>query len=562
LSVRIIHQTWNTASVPENVFPKAWINSWIKHNSGWQYRLWTDEINRHFVKKFYPQLLSLFDSYDQPIKRSDTIRYCILDRVGGLYVDLDCICYAPIDDQIEGKDILLGIEPKKHWNDVLKGKPFLSNAFMYSKPGHSFWKYVFDEMLRHRFKNQCPVDETGPLLITRAYEKYLSDGNKAVDFLSFEQFPWADKLSNNLADPMRMKFVDGIKLSTKTKVIHVSVSTWSPDFKIEKFSRIGVPQIPSVRKLPVQKTTEQALRQVVEGIQLLLDASKLDYDILLKRRVPTNTTIAKGKNMRVGFTIIFNGLHHLKHNDYIDRIAGMFDLFVFVEGASGNKGSTSWCKPIPDKYHKNWRSNDGTVEFLQDFCASHQNVVLANNFVSHDGPWESKDLMCNVALRVIKSKIPDVNGSFLWEIDADEQWTPEQLDAAEKELVQHGGDCGMFWCDYFVGPGLVARGVWGEGKNSEYRRLWKWKGQEFQSHEPPLLQGGNGKIALLSPRFQHYAYFYPQDVQFKESFYTGHENIFAMWSALQGCTEWPQPLSKLVSGPWGKTATLIHKTSD
>jgi hypothetical protein len=111
----------------------------------------------------------------------------------------------------------------------------------------------------------------------------------------------------------------------------------------------------------------------------------------------------------------------------------------------------------------------------------------------------------------------------------------------------------------------VAKGCWGEGNDpadpikNAYRRMWAWDGRLFSKHEPPTLYGGNGTEVLLGQRFQHYAYVYESDVAFKESYYSGHENITAMWRELQKCTEWPQPLSKLISGPWGLTKTVIHK---
>ena len=69
---------------------------------------------------------------------------------------------------------------------------------------------------------------------------------------------------------------------------------------------------------------------------------------------------------RVAFTIILNGLHHLKHNDYYKFMIDNFDLWVIAEGAVESRGSTSWCKKMPDNLHNNGRSVDGTLEFLTE----------------------------------------------------------------------------------------------------------------------------------------------------------------------------------------------------
>jgi len=247
--------------------------------------------------------------------------------------------------------------------------------------------------------------------------------------------------------------------------------------------------------------------------------------------------------MRIGLTIIFNGLHHLLHNDYAVKLANILDYWIIVEGAAGNTGSTKWCKKIPDKYHNNGNSVDGTVDFLKKLKGV--KIIFAN------GIWKSKDEMVNRAIKEIKQ-----NKAFLWQIDIDEQWTAKQIGEAEKNL---NGDTGMFLCDYYVGKNLIAKGEWGEGKKLPYRRLWKWRGQSFASHEPPILKGGNGKEVLLKQRFKHYAYYFPQDVKFKENYYTGHRNIYQRWLDLQKETKFPQSISRLISGSWGKTKTEVIK---
>lgn len=254
--------------------------------------------------------------------------------------------------------------------------------------------------------------------------------------------------------------------------------------------------------------------------------------------------------MRIGFTIIFNGLHHLKHKDYAEKLVGMFDKWIIVEGAAGNSGSTSWCKTISTRYQNNGNSVDGTVDYLKRLKAKYPDkitLILAN------GIWKSKDEMVNRAIRET-----DYYNVFLWQIDIDEQWTRGMLASAERNLISCNGNTGMFHCEYYVGKNLLARGEWGEGKLLPYRRLWRWRGQPFKSHEPPVLKGGNGKEVLLSQRFSHYAYCFDQDVRFKNEYYGNHEGIYDRWKKLQNEKIFPQPISRLLTkGIWGKSKTRI-----
>ena len=288
--------------------------------------------------------------------------------------------------------------------------------------------------------------------------------------------------------------------------------------------------------------------------------------------------------MRIGITIVFNGLHHLKHNEWADKLTSMLDYWAIVDGLAANTGSTSWCNQlfaVPSVGRLLEGSLDGTNEYLDMAIAKYPGSVGA---VALTGARHNKDSMMNVGVDMVHQEFGPTLGKappapsgphFLWQLDVDEQWTPEQMDAAEQELLASGGTCGCFHADHYVGEHLLARGTWGEGNDpvdplrNAYRRLWLWDGRKFATHEPPVLEGGNGKEVLLlqkpdqpaslGSRFAHYAYFYEKDVEFKEQFYSGHEGLLSRWKALQARPkeDFPRPLSDLITGPWGKTKTEV-----
>lgn len=281
--------------------------------------------------------------------------------------------------------------------------------------------------------------------------------------------------------------------------------------------------------------------------------------------------------LRIGFTIILNGMHHLRRNRWAQCLVGMLDLWVIAEGASLSKGSTRWCKDMPEKYYDaNGHSVDGTWEYIQALERMFDNVVVANNRLS-SGPykdvdvrfWRSKDAQVNACIDVINSQLIHHKKNpplFLWQLDADEEWSLDSIEDAERALIQEGGDTGMFLCNYRVGENLEARGEWGEGLKLPYRRLWKWNGNGFLTHEPPVLYGGNGGEIFLPQRFTHHAYVDEQDVAFKDKWYSGHEGILERWKMLQEeeqdkpiGTTWP--ISRLLppDSYWGKTETKIVK---
>lgn len=272
----------------------------------------------------------------------------------------------------------------------------------------------------------------------------------------------------------------------------------------------------------------------------------------------------EGEVVRVAFTLAFNCLHHLTDGDYVEQLLPHFDHWVFVEGMTKPGGSTRWCKPIPDEFHDgHYHSRDGTLQWLQGFCERHKNASV--HWI--DTPWESKDDMVNVALdelhHVCANQLSPPQGGkisypiSLFQIDADEKWSANQIESAERDLMITPYRCGAFRCDAYVGPGLVCRGQWGEGVGFEYRRIFKWFGEKFISHEPVVMDGISGSdIIVLPQRFRHNSYLYEKDILFKSKFYD-MPNLHSKWIALNKRKEFPVHISELIEGTWAGTNSFI-----
>ena len=222
--------------------------------------------------------------------------------------------------------------------------------------------------------------------------------------------------------------------------------------------------------------------------------------------------------MRIAFTIIYNGKQHLLHNDFAINMAKNFDYWILVEGAANNGGSTAWC----NRHKGNIHSDDGTVDMIEKLKEINKNIV----HVSNSRKWNSKDEQVNAAITEIK-KLTDK--CFLWQVDADEYWTKNDIITNEEYLNYFDADAGLVEFDHYVGYGLLAVGDWGSGV---HKRIWKWSGQRFLSHEPPLLE--NEKRSIVCPeKYKHYAYYFEEDVRFKAEYYNGHESVYSGWKYLR-----------------------------
>lgn len=235
--IKKIHQTWKTNNIPYDIFPKEWIESWLKYHPDWEYHLWTDEDNRDFVKTNYPQFLNMYDSLNSNIKRADVIRYFRLHKDGGLYVDLDCVAFKSMVEVIDGKDLLFGAEPEVKWEKHNKGNCILSNALMYSTPGHPFWEVLYNELKKTNL-NKHVISSTGPKLLTRAYTQYLKN-NKPGFILDSNMFIWCRNRKEK--DVKKMYFMDNKIIDNRTYAAHISQITWVGSNGKEKVTEVSKP---------------------------------------------------------------------------------------------------------------------------------------------------------------------------------------------------------------------------------------------------------------------------------------------------------------------------------
>ena len=163
----IVLQTWKTTQIPSHWIPSQ--KGLKKHMSHWKYVLMTDEDNRNFCKKHFPDFLPYYDAFEYPIMRADAIRYMFLYVYGGLYIDMDIEVRKPLDDLFyEDHDIYLA-------RSGTFGS-YYTNAFMASKPKQKFWLECIEEMKQpykswQIGKHLKVMRSTGPLMLTSSVGK-------------------------------------------------------------------------------------------------------------------------------------------------------------------------------------------------------------------------------------------------------------------------------------------------------------------------------------------------------------------------------------------------------
>jgi len=141
---------------------------------GYEYEMWDLKKCVELVKKDFPQYLALWKAFTLPIQRADFIRYLILYKHGGIYVDCDIHPLKSLDDLFK-KDYFFVT-----WHDDKQKLPY--NAVMGSKKGEklfleiaeesksSFYEKVKDPIYK-KWKGRFVFQTTGHRMLERVLKK-------------------------------------------------------------------------------------------------------------------------------------------------------------------------------------------------------------------------------------------------------------------------------------------------------------------------------------------------------------------------------------------------------
>ena len=250
-------------------------------------------------------------------------------------------------------------------------------------------------------------------------------------------------------------------------------------------------------------------------------------------------------------TIVLNGMPFIKHHHA--ELAKLSDWrWTIVEGASSNSRDTAWCARQNPQL-----TADGTTEYVRQLAKDDKRVQYVCSPL-----WNGKVVMVNTGLATF------THPGVLLQMDVDEHWTAEQLDAlCETFRTRPTYNVAQFKCRYFIGPDILTTSDYGYGNRpSEWVRAWRWKpGLRFATHEPPVLSGATKEklsrtaTEQLGLVFDHCAWVLESQVAYKERFYQ-YPEATNKWKRLQANTEWPVQLNKFL--PWvGPEATARRLTA-
>jgi glycosyltransferase involved in cell wall biosynthesis len=273
------------------------------------------------------------------------------------------------------------------------------------------------------------------------------------------------------------------------------------------------------------------------------------------------------------FTIVLNGQPFIRyHLDVFRRLPFRWHWHV-VEGVASLVHDTGWSVAagghVDASVHRDGLSVDGTTAYLDEIAAAEPDRLTL--YRKPDGAfWEGKREMVSAPLAGIGEEC------LLWEVDADELWTAEQIEAVHRLFRDDPArSAAYYWCHFVPAPGAVVTTRYNYSQNPEYEwlRTWRYRpGDAWEAHEPPILvrpsRLARVDVAKIRPFlhdeteavgavFQHFAYATEEQVRFKESYY-GYRGALARWRELTKAVDAAHgPLRLGDYLPWVEDETMV-----
>lgn len=158
-----IHQIW----VGPKPAPLGIIETWKVLNPHWNHALWDNTDFDDSIGYELWEQMTYMEEIEQWCGVADLMRLEILKDPGGLYLDADCRCIRPLNDELPEQFLVYENER------AIPG--MICNGIMRFNAGHPFIDACIAEckkLTRQDIRAKLPWEITGPKLITRVAKDF------------------------------------------------------------------------------------------------------------------------------------------------------------------------------------------------------------------------------------------------------------------------------------------------------------------------------------------------------------------------------------------------------
>jgi mannosyltransferase OCH1-like enzyme len=170
-----IYQTWYTTNVPPKM--KENIDSLLQMNQDFNYYLYSDEQCKEFIKENFEQdVLDAFNRFKPGAYKADLWRYCILYKLGGVYLDIKFHTIIPLNSVLSENPEIFVLDLQES-SDLCESKLSVYNGVLASPPGNIIFKDCIDSIVACS-KEKCYkgtyLSISGPCLLGEILKKHKS----------------------------------------------------------------------------------------------------------------------------------------------------------------------------------------------------------------------------------------------------------------------------------------------------------------------------------------------------------------------------------------------------
>jgi mannosyltransferase OCH1-like enzyme len=165
--------------------------------SNYNYNLYDNEAIRNFLYSFDKDILNAYDNLLPYAFKADLARYCLLYEFGGWYFDISVF---PIFKYTTNKTGLV------FFNTFFK---ILENSIMYFQSKHVLLEKTIRisvENINNKNYGTSPIDITGPLVLTSAFNSLGADSKRSIEYGLFNLADKNDISSNRRYDIKKKRF--------------------------------------------------------------------------------------------------------------------------------------------------------------------------------------------------------------------------------------------------------------------------------------------------------------------------------------------------------------------
>jgi hypothetical protein len=152
---RVFHWVWvGDSPLPDE--SRAWIAGWLDAHPGWSHRIWSD-LNRPVLANE-----ASYRAAQLPAQRADILRYEVVLRHGGVYLDTDMECLRSVESLIADAQAFVGEEEPAR----------IGNSVFGAIAGHRWLEDVVSRLPESVAHHERIPEATGPGLLTRVTDDH------------------------------------------------------------------------------------------------------------------------------------------------------------------------------------------------------------------------------------------------------------------------------------------------------------------------------------------------------------------------------------------------------